>query len=122
MGGKLDAVSATGRRLHVLVHHPATSRRRHRRRREQYVFPDDLKVLAVDDNATNRAIIKGHLRAVGADVVTAPTAQRALDALQQAAADGDPFDLVLLDGTCPGWTASSWRAGSPRTRRCRPRA
>ncbi len=59
------------------------------------------KVLAVDDNATNRSILKGQLTALGAWVTTVAGAEEALVALRDAAGAGRPFDLALLDFNMP---------------------
>ena len=59
------------------------------------------RVLVVDDNETNRLVLREQVAAWGGEpeVVDAPTA--ALDALAKAAEAGTPFDLVLLDFTMP---------------------
>jgi two-component system, sensor histidine kinase and response regulator len=59
----------------------------------------DLRVLVVDDNATNREIFEHQLRIVGVEPVSAPdgaTALQVLDAL------GSEFDIVILDMQMPG--------------------
>ncbi|MDA0179838.1 response regulator [Solirubrobacter phytolaccae] len=100
MGGRLEVVSARGEgstfsfTVPLVVAASAPER-------EPHVFPASLKVLAVDDNATNRAVIKAHLAGVGTAVATAPSARRALELLHAAAAGGEPFALVLLDGDMP---------------------
>jgi len=61
------------------------------------------RVLVVDDLALNRTMVQGFLQQWGMEVVTAASAQEAVDCLQQC--DGR-FDLVLLDGKMPdenGW-------------------
>jgi signal transduction histidine kinase/DNA-binding response OmpR family regulator len=59
-----------------------------------------LKVLAVDDNATNRRILREQLGAWGCTVAEAADGHEALAQLTQAA-DTAPFQLVLLDMQMP---------------------
>jgi signal transduction histidine kinase/DNA-binding response OmpR family regulator len=68
------------------------------------VVPDlaRLRVLVVDDNATNRRILEEVLAAWNMRAVTASDGEAALAALRAAAAEGDPFRLVLLDLMMPG--------------------
>jgi CheY-like chemotaxis protein len=59
-----------------------------------------LRVLAVDDNPTNRTIIENHLRAWGFRVESEATAQGGLERLRVEAAT-DPFSLALVDMQMP---------------------
>jgi two-component system sensor histidine kinase/response regulator len=65
-------------------------------------LPDGLRVLVVDDNATNRLILRAMLDRLPADVVTVDSGGEALDVLDRALASGQPFGLVLLDYHMPG--------------------
>jgi PAS domain S-box-containing protein len=60
------------------------------------------RVLVVDDNAHNRQILAEQLSVWGTRVSTAPDADSAVVAARTAAADGDPYHLVLLDMAMPG--------------------
>jgi two-component system, sensor histidine kinase and response regulator len=60
-----------------------------------------LRVLVVDDNATNRRIAEHYLRGWKCDTVSAPTPAEALDRLRGANTDGHPFAVVLLDMQMP---------------------
>jgi len=60
-----------------------------------------MPVLVVDDNATNRRILSETLQAWGILVREAANAATALAALQQAAAAGEPFRLMLTDACMP---------------------
>ncbi|MBK1632025.1 hypothetical protein CKO31_15020 [Thiohalocapsa halophila] len=60
-----------------------------------------LRVLAVDDNATNRAIVAHYLKSWGIACVTAPDGFEALKRLRAAAHAGNPFDIALLDMQMP---------------------
>ncbi len=61
-----------------------------------------LPVLVVDDNATNRRILRDLLEQWHMWPVLAASGAEALDALRHAAARGRPFSLVLLDNQMPG--------------------
>jgi two-component system, sensor histidine kinase and response regulator len=61
-----------------------------------------LPVLVVDDNATNRRILREVLASWGMRPSEADGGEAALAALKEGAADGEPFALVLLDGHMPG--------------------
>jgi two-component system sensor histidine kinase/response regulator len=59
------------------------------------------RVLVVDDNATNRQILKQQLGYWGLRTSTVESGPRALAALRQAAAAGPGFDLAILDMKMP---------------------
>jgi len=61
-----------------------------------------LRVLAVDDNETNREILRAQLTDWGFDVETAPDGQRALRQLHDAVERDRPFSLAVLDMSMPG--------------------
>jgi len=61
----------------------------------------ELRVLGVDDNATNRMILEGMLGRWGMSVVTVDSGQQALEVLRQTREGEEPFDLVLLDAMMP---------------------
>ena len=60
-----------------------------------------LRVLVVDDNATNRLILTEMLGSWGMKPMAAEGAREALSALVAAATVGEPFALVLLDAMMP---------------------
>ncbi|MFQ5536856.1 MAG: ATP-binding protein, partial [Gemmatimonadota bacterium] len=60
-----------------------------------------LRVLIVDDNATNRRILREMVRRWGMEVDGAETGPEALAALRQAQRAGAPFRLVLSDVHMP---------------------
>jgi signal transduction histidine kinase/CheY-like chemotaxis protein len=67
--------------------------------------PDNLagvRVLAVDDNATNRRIFRHQLNSWRMDVDVAASGVEALKMMREAAILGKPFDLVMLDVQMPG--------------------
>jgi PAS domain S-box-containing protein len=61
----------------------------------------DLKVLVVDDNATNRQILRHQLFAWKMQKGSAANGHEALDLLRAAVAEGKPYDLALLDMQMP---------------------
>jgi PAS domain S-box-containing protein len=60
-----------------------------------------LRVLVVDDNATNRRILEEMLGNWGARPTVVEGGPAALDALEGAWAAGEPFRLILLDARMP---------------------
>jgi CheY-like chemotaxis protein len=60
-----------------------------------------LRVLIVDDNATNRHLLEEWLRGWQMDPAAAGNGVAAMDALSEAAALGQPYALVLLDARMP---------------------
>jgi signal transduction histidine kinase/DNA-binding response OmpR family regulator len=61
-----------------------------------------VRVLVVDDNAPARQIVADMLQVLHVHVAMAANGVDALAALAAASADGEPFDLVLLDWRMPG--------------------
>ncbi len=61
----------------------------------------DLRALIVDDNVTNRRILKEMLVAWEMRPTTADGAAAALSCLTQAVASGHPFSLVVIDARMP---------------------
>jgi PAS domain S-box-containing protein len=62
---------------------------------------EGLRVLVVDDNATNRRILEEMLRSWRMAPATAEAAVPAMALLRSADAAGDPFRLVLVDALMP---------------------
>ena len=60
-----------------------------------------MRVLVVDDNATNREIISTRLRSWEMRPDEVPGGQAALAALQQAVDDNDPFAIAVIDMQMP---------------------
>jgi CheY-like chemotaxis protein len=60
------------------------------------------RVLIVDDNATNRAILRQQLAHWGLRVAGVEDGPSALLALRTAASSGKPYDLAVLDMKMPG--------------------
>ena len=64
-------------------------------------FLSGLRVLVVDDNATNRFILNSQLTSWGAESVDVDSGATALTLLTQAAHARRPFDLAILDINMP---------------------
>jgi signal transduction histidine kinase/DNA-binding response OmpR family regulator/HPt (histidine-containing phosphotransfer) domain-containing protein len=60
-----------------------------------------LRALIVDDNATNRRILREMLHRWEMEPAEASGAQAALELMQRARREGSPFDIVLLDNMMP---------------------
>ncbi|MEW6272619.1 MAG: response regulator [Thermodesulfobacteriota bacterium] len=63
---------------------------------------DGARILGVDDNPTNRIILKAYLGRHGSEVDTACDGHTALDALEAAQCAGRPYQLVVFDMLMPG--------------------
>ncbi|HEX2729257.1 MAG TPA: response regulator, partial [Rubrobacteraceae bacterium] len=61
-----------------------------------------LRVLVVDDNATNRELVHQHVVSWGMNNGTAEDARTALERLRLAAGEGRPYDVAILDMHMPG--------------------
>jgi PAS domain S-box-containing protein len=66
------------------------------------VMLNGVRVLIVDDNDTNRLILKEMLASRGAEVTEVADGPHGLDELELAARGGKPYRLVLLDCRMPG--------------------
>ena len=61
----------------------------------------DRKALLIDDNSTNRTILRRQLTGWGMRVVATDCGPRALSLLREAAAAGEPFDIAIVDMQMP---------------------
>jgi len=61
-----------------------------------------VKVLVVDDNASNCRILTARLQDYGYDPFAVMEASQVLEVLKTAATDQDPFQFVLMDDALPG--------------------
>jgi PAS domain S-box-containing protein len=69
------------------------------------VMPEDIRgkrILAVDDNPTNRKIIKSYLKAWKCRATVAPDADQAMALLMLAAENDMPFEMAIIDFMMPG--------------------
>ena len=61
----------------------------------------NLRLLGVDDNATNRLVLEEMLRSWDIDSSIVDNGPAALEMMQRAEREGKPYDLVLLDAMMP---------------------
>jgi PAS domain S-box-containing protein len=61
----------------------------------------ELRLLGVDDNATNRTILARMAESFGCRIDTVGRGDKALEMLQNSFRDGDPYRVVLLDLQMP---------------------
>jgi CheY-like chemotaxis protein/HPt (histidine-containing phosphotransfer) domain-containing protein len=62
----------------------------------------NLRVLGIDDNATNRKVLTKMVEGFGCRIDTAPSGAKGLEMLRNAHREGDPFHIILLDMQMPG--------------------
>lgn len=60
-----------------------------------------LRILIIDDNATNRSILEHQASGWGMISATVECGSKGLQILREASADGEPYDLILLDMHMP---------------------
>jgi signal transduction histidine kinase/CheY-like chemotaxis protein len=63
-----------------------------------------VRILVVDDNATNIDVIRLQIESMGGKVTASTDASAGLDAAREAAASGQRFDIAVLDHQMPGNT------------------
>jgi signal transduction histidine kinase/DNA-binding response OmpR family regulator len=103
LGGEVDATSELGQGscFFFTVRMPATSSEP-RPIVNLTGFSEDERVLVVDDNATNRLILREILTRWNLQVTDTSDGESALIELRRAAAAHTPYSLVLLDRRMPG--------------------
>ena len=104
MGGqiRLDSEEAKGSAFHFTVKLGRSLRLENVLRSATADTMENLEVLVVDDNATNRLILREMLTRWGMRPETADGGPQALRLLTEAAEAGRRFPLILLDANMPG--------------------
>jgi signal transduction histidine kinase/CheY-like chemotaxis protein len=80
-------------------------------------IPEDAQFLVVDDNETNRRILRDLLAKYGVGVMVADGAQSALALMRERAEAGKPVTLLVTDGHMPemdGFSLASEVKGDPK--------
>jgi signal transduction histidine kinase/DNA-binding response OmpR family regulator len=91
-------------------------------RRSRPALAPETRVLVVDDNAANRAIVRAYLRGRVAVCDEASDGAQALALLEAAAGAGRPYELALLDSDMPemsGAQVAQAILDAPPLRSCR---
>jgi PAS domain S-box-containing protein len=103
MGGALAVESAVGvgSTFHFRVRFPLADQPVQRRPPHSLPELAGLRVLIVDDNATNRRILHDMLSHWDMRPHCVASGAEAVQAMREAAAEGTPFPLVLLDARMP---------------------
>jgi len=101
MGGRVEAESEVGIGSRFYCDLPFEAGAGQPVARGQLVSLGGRRLLVVDDNPTNRAILEGHLSAFGVVVATAESGRQALELLRTAARAGQLFDAALIDMHMP---------------------
>ncbi len=71
----------------------------------QIIVPENIRkkhILIVDDNETNRFVLKEQLKLWGCRYKEASSGEQALDMLRQARFDNDPCEIAIIDMQMPG--------------------
>jgi CheY-like chemotaxis protein len=104
MGGRIwvESEEGQGSRFHFTARFALAQSPQPESRAPLEAQLEDLHVLVVDDNATNRFILGEFLNRWGCKPASAESGEAALLTLQLAADAGEPFSLILTDAQMPG--------------------
>lgn len=104
MGGSIHVVSLPGSgstfvfRVPLKISEPASARDS-----QAYSGPlRNRRILIVDDNESNRLILRQQVECWGTSAMCADSGPAALEMLRQAFVQGTPFDIAILDMMMPG--------------------
>ncbi|WBA81865.1 response regulator [Endozoicomonas sp. GU-1] len=102
MGGNIRVISAEGLgSTFTFTLEMAISQNQCRQKSQTLHALDGIKALVVDDNHTNREILRHYLTAWGLDHNEASTTKDALQLLRKAHNNNQPYELVFLDMNMP---------------------
>lgn len=106
LGGSLTVTSTDGVGSEFTLELPLESASRQRASRAEVSFRPSAKlprcrVLLAEDHLVNQALMQDMLGSLGQDLVIVGDGLDAVDAVEQAEAEGKGFDLVLMDAQMP---------------------
>ena len=101
MGGEIGVESCLGQGSKFWVEVPFTKQRKPVASVQDFGYLTDRRLLVVDDNATNRKIVRYQVTRWGMQVDEASGAAAALIALQSAHEQRMPYDVALIDMQMP---------------------
>ena len=102
MQGEIGVESRTGRRFYFLVYARFEKQAAKPRRTDDRDLAA-VRVLVVDDNATNREILCQQILAWKMQAASAATGPEALQKLRTAVQEGHPYDLAFWMSRCLEW-------------------
>ena len=105
MGGEIGVRSSPGQGSTFWFTVPARVAPERLEHRDVAAFAGE-RILVVDDNATNLAILDRQLAGWGLRCDTTADPSTVTSTLKEAARAGDPYDLALLDSRMPGMSGS----------------
>jgi PAS domain S-box-containing protein len=104
MGGEIEVISAEGRgsEFTFAIALPVAGERVGAPEPSELESLKGVHALVVDDNPTHRRVVQEILSPAGVELDEAAEARSGLDAMRQAVADGESYELAIIDAYMPG--------------------